>query len=446
MRILESWILCYLVNSLWQIPLLLAAGWAAAWGLRKLGTSAEHRIWVSVLLLQIFLPACSMLPWEWLRALCTWRGGALHPGDASVSTVMGGGIGLRAWHLPSGLLTAATLAYAAATAYFVVRFVLRCRRLGVLRSNATEIVLDGEAALAWEQCAERFGVYGVSVAASSQIFGPVTMGLSQKLILLPENMASGLAASEIRAVIAHECAHLHRRDFLKNLIYEFLSLPASYHPLLWLTREHITETREMICDELAAEEGTRSQYARSLLRLASMLVNDLPIRAPHAIGIFDANMLERRIMKLTEKKIEIRGVRRVALVFACAMLAIGTCASGLAFGLTADTTAAIDDTTSGKSAGTVDVSAKVMAGLVLTKVPPKYPADAKTARIQGKVVLSAVIGKDGTVEKLTVVSGRAELQQSSLDAVRQWTYKPFLVNGDPVEVKTTVNVIYSLSK
>jgi outer membrane biosynthesis protein TonB len=57
-----------------------------------------------------------------------------------------------------------------------------------------------------------------------------------------------------------------------------------------------------------------------------------------------------------------------------------------------------------------------------------------------------VIGKDGTVEELKVASGPKELQQSSLDAVRQWIYKPFLLNGDPVEVKTTINVVYSLAK
>ena len=70
---------------------------------------------------------------------------------------------------------------------------------------------------------------------------------------------------------------------------------------------------------------------------------------------------------------------------------------------------------------------------------------AKKARIQGKVLLNAEIGKDGTVEKLEVVSGPSELKQSSLDAVRQWTYKPFLLNGEPVNVKTTITVIYTLA-
>jgi TonB family protein len=77
---------------------------------------------------------------------------------------------------------------------------------------------------------------------------------------------------------------------------------------------------------------------------------------------------------------------------------------------------------------------------------PIYPPDAKKARIQGTVLLDAVIGKDGTVESLTVVSGPPALRTSAQDAVRQWTYKPFLLNGDPVEVKTTITVTYSLAK
>ena len=86
-----------------------------------------------------------------------------------------------------------------------------------------------------------------------------------------------------------------------------------------------------------------------------------------------------------------------------------------------------------------------MARNLLTKAVPVYPPEAKKAKIQGKVVLSVVVGKDGNIENLQVLSGPTELQQSSLDAVRQWTYKPYILNGDPVEVKTTVNVIYSLN-
>ena len=62
------------------------------------------------------------------------------------------------------------------------------------------------------------------------------------------------------------------------------------------------------------------------------------------------------------------------------------------------------------------------------------------------MVLAAVIAKDGTVANLRVVSGPSQLQRSALDAVRQWRYKPYLLNGNPIEVDTTVQVLYTLAK
>ena len=90
------------------------------------------------------------------------------------------------------------------------------------------------------------------------------------------------------------------------------------------------------------------------------------------------------------------------------------------------------------------VASGIMAGNKLSGDDPKYPVDAKKAKIQGKVVLEAVISKDGGIENLRVLSGPKELQAPSLEAVRTWKYKPYLLNGDPVEVTTTINVIYSL--
>jgi protein TonB len=92
----------------------------------------------------------------------------------------------------------------------------------------------------------------------------------------------------------------------------------------------------------------------------------------------------------------------------------------------------------------INVSQGVMAGNILNKTQPQYPAIAKAARIQGTVVLQATISKTGTIEGLQVISGPPMLQQAAMDAVRSWRYKPYLLNGEPVEVGTTVNVIFSL--
>src|SRR5437764_3422457 len=93
----------------------------------------------------------------------------------------------------------------------------------------------------------------------------------------------------------------------------------------------------------------------------------------------------------------------------------------------------------------VRVSQGVTAGLVIKKVNPTYPPLARTARVQGSVVLAAVIGKDGSIQNLHVLSGHPLLTQAALEAVKQWRYKPYILNGEPVEVDTqgTANITLS---
>jgi protein TonB len=92
----------------------------------------------------------------------------------------------------------------------------------------------------------------------------------------------------------------------------------------------------------------------------------------------------------------------------------------------------------------VNISAGVAVGLLIQKTVPQYPPIAKAARVSGTVVLQATISKTGTIENLHVVSGPAMLQQAAMDAVRTWRYRPYLLNNEPVEVDTTVNVIFTL--
>jgi TonB family protein len=134
----------------------------------------------------------------------------------------------------------------------------------------------------------------------------------------------------------------------------------------------------------------------------------------------------------------------VVILAACAALALVTCGSALALGMHANAASGGSDSNANKAPKQLTVSSEEMSHNLLNKAVPVYPPAAKKARIQGKVVLEAVIGTDGTVESLRVISGPQELQQSALDAVRQWTYKPYLMNGEPVEVETTINIIYQL--
>ena len=87
-----------------------------------------------------------------------------------------------------------------------------------------------------------------------------------------------------------------------------------------------------------------------------------------------------------------------------------------------------------------------MHGLQVRNVYPAYPAEAKAAGAQGSVVLHAIIGTDGNIQSLNVLSSASPLlDQAALDAVRQWTYRPYLLNGTPVEVDTQITVNFTLA-
>jgi protein TonB len=93
----------------------------------------------------------------------------------------------------------------------------------------------------------------------------------------------------------------------------------------------------------------------------------------------------------------------------------------------------------------VRISGGVTKGMVIQRVEPTYPTLARAARVQGDVILSAVIDTNGQITNLQLVSGHPMLVPAALAAVKLWRYKPYLLNGQPVEVETTITVIFTLS-
>jgi len=93
----------------------------------------------------------------------------------------------------------------------------------------------------------------------------------------------------------------------------------------------------------------------------------------------------------------------------------------------------------------IRISQGVTRGLLIHRMEPTYPPLARAARMQGDVVLSAVIDTNGQIQNLQLVSGHPMLVPAALEAVKQWRYKPYLLNGTPVEVETTITVIFTLS-
>ncbi len=90
-------------------------------------------------------------------------------------------------------------------------------------------------------------------------------------------------------------------------------------------------------------------------------------------------------------------------------------------------------------------TSRMLEGSLIRRVQPAYPPLARTARIQGAVVLSAVISRSGTIEHLQVLSGHPMLVSAAVDAVSHWRYKPYILNGEVIEVETQITVNFKLN-
>jgi protein TonB len=97
-----------------------------------------------------------------------------------------------------------------------------------------------------------------------------------------------------------------------------------------------------------------------------------------------------------------------------------------------------------RSAQSMNISQGVARGLLITKVQPVYPKTALNLRVEGTVELLATISKTGDISSVKVLSGNSQLTKAAVDAVKRWKYKPYLLNGEPVDIQTQVTINFSL--
>jgi beta-lactamase regulating signal transducer with metallopeptidase domain len=304
----SQWVLTFLSNALWQ-PLVIASSALACDRLmRDFPARQRHNLWVAALALCVLLPlfsASGLLHKEAQRA--TPGGVVLIQGETNDSTPSSapsasGGFfrpRSRTFFPPPGL---AILTLAC----FLVSLLLHCARLW-RAGKETKALLAGSyrreiperLALIKRQCQRALGLKGVKLLVSSQTTVPITAG--RRSIVLPEALFDSAAPDLVSAAMGHEMAHIKRRDFAFNLCYQLLSMPLAFHPAVIFIKRRISETRELACDEMVTERWLDAQdYARALLRLAD---SAMFLRRPtYSLGVFEADILEERIMKLIERK------------------------------------------------------------------------------------------------------------------------------------------------
>ena len=362
---IEQAVLEYVVNSVWQVPMLAAMAWLFVW-LSRPGPRTQHWLWLATLAVAIILPlrgigALDAIPMRASFARMDAAQLALlaHAPQTTNDTPEFGRLASDAvaplrdtqqhWRLlrtmtwlPTrplrlGRQTAYWLlgVYLAALIFRLIQLARAWRAASNLVANATEAVLSQPTQAMLVSFCERFHVRRPRVLISGEVVSPITVGVERPVLLLPKTFHKN-TESEIAAVLCHELAHVRRRDYLVNLACQAAALPIAYHPATYAVQRRIRQTREMVCDAMAGDAmRSASGYARCLLALAQRMLDgrDMAERV-QAVGLFDNNTLEERVMGLLEKKTTLSAPVRVIRMAGGVVLMASVTAAAMIFHVT----------------------------------------------------------------------------------------------------------------
>ena len=307
----------------------------------------------------------------------------------------------------------------------LVRFTFQLIAVSRLRRVAVKQTLTPQQREQIEGIAAHMGISLPAVLQSAEIHSPILVGNRYPAILFPVDFATHCSIDEFASAIAHECAHIRRRDYLFNLILRSLATLLFWHPCSVLVLRQLSISREVATDRLAAETiGNPRTYAKSLLHLWQRITPSAV--QPQGIGIFDADILEERIMQIVNHVPCLTRTRRI-LITSASLLA--SCGGAYAANLLH-----------------VQVQNPIVANAtqgnsnVVSRVNPIPPANFHKQPIgfTAKVVLGVMVQQDGRPQNIRVVtSGGRDYDMSAIDAVRQWHFR----SGNPYKTNVTINFL-----
>ena len=325
----------FLFNAVWQIAIIALVAWACSRLLQRSAARYRHALWVAALMLSLALPVWGLLDFtgEAPRQIIGQQTGVGQPPgnlilasapplDSKVATPQDSGpaLGQLLQRRRQPIVAAPSLPLLLAVCYAL--FVLyrlgalwrSWRRTKRLRQSVYEREIPARMNVIAARCSAAMSRQITPLMCSAETIAPVTIGTRAPLIILPESFYAELPDETLVSVLGHEMAHIARRDYALNLVYEFLLLPISFHPLARFIKRQIDRTRELACDEMVTERLLEPKlYARALVRVADTLVS--PEGQAFTLSIFDADILEERIMKLTQnrRRLGTRAARLLAL-------------------------------------------------------------------------------------------------------------------------------------
>lgn len=475
METVSEMVSTFVVNAIWQVSVVLLIAAICSSLMKSASARHKHILWTATLMLSVSLPILSLGKY----GMKSFGFDFQSPSGGAQSDILGGNelIGAATAQnetsiqsvtgldnsRASVIITAITIFYLAFLFYQLTILSRTWLRTVQLRRSGRSEKLPPLLNAVAERCASILETGSVPILFSSKTKAPLTLGTRKPLIILPESFLDVTSEETLTAAVGHESAHIRRRDYGLNLICEFLSLLVSFHPAIKVMKRKIDQTREMACDELVTEQLLKPlDYARSLVQIAGFV--SPTNQNAFTLGVFNADILEKRIMQLIEKsrgaKSRTGKIRFLFVVTLLGMTAMVTSvfALDLQFKQKAETeqvTSAGPDLTFQENDPEI-VNKGVINGKAVKLPIPEYPDEAKQANVGGIVNVLVIVDEDGNVASAnavpvvvkvyrtggteTVVSPeetaiRKLLNESAENAAKQAKFAPTLLEGKPVKVK-----------
>ena len=376
----------FVLDSALKSTMILAVAWLITAVMRRRSADVRHLVWLAAILASVTLPLMAvLLPKSWP---------AIHLA-ASAQIVSGPERAVRSAAAFPWLL----IVWAAGAAFVLLRLIAGI--VQIARVTRRAVMRDG-------------------IYYSDEIATPLTWGFFRPAIVLPAGMSGDI-------VIRHEQAHIERNDWLWQTIARAVTALYWFHPLVWLADAMLRREAEQAVDDRVLASGVDAgEYAEQLVAVARNLIGAAPAQSVAMVRTAALEGRVRSILDRTRSRVRAGWLVRAAIAAGTAALIVPL--------------AAFQDPTVHK------IGEKgVKPPRVISKVDPKYTAEARDAKIEGTVVLRCLVDEGGVAENIEVVrSLDSGLDTEAISAVSQWRFAPATKDDKPVRVEATIEVNFRL--
>jgi TonB family protein len=400
-----------LVHFVWQGLVVAFVLWTVLFVLRNRSANARYLASCAGLLSLTALPV--------ITTCVLYQGTVSAIADgvpAGISRTIGAGLdgaisspgkwlaSIEAWALPLWSL---------GVVVFSLRLAWGCRQVTLLRREGVDA--DGAVLAMVADLSRRMGLTpSVRVLISGAADGPSVVGWIRPVILLPAATVLGLTPAQLEAVLAHECAHIRRHDYLVNFLQSLVETVLFYHPAVWWISARIRHERELCCDDLAVRScGDVLCYARALASLERLRVTVPRL----ALGASDGPVLYR-----IQRLVGVNGrANRLPALPAVLALCLGLACFALTMNWARGQAQGVAAPRLPEERG---VSVNLGGATVLHRSAIVYPRAAIEKRLEGVVLVQATLDRTGNVTDARVLSGPTELRKAALESVLKWYFTP----------------------